>query len=450
DTAVEFSIDIPTEFDGSITIEEQLKFLNEKFKCTKAGEIDINIEDRKAHFKWILPIVVQEAEELHKEALAHAKKKDYSTATTLWVKAISLNPVDPDYYFNTGIAFFEQNNYREAIDNLDYALQLCPIYYKARLILGTVYLKLRKFDHAEKHLLESIAFNHENTLALLNLATASSVLKKYDTGISIFKKITEINPLEVRAFFGMAKIYSLQNKIQDANECYHKVVEIDPKGPLAAHAKRLIVADRSATQELKTNPDIISMSDYQNLDDIFSEAYSAYLFSDYKFSADLYKKYVNTKSDDEQAWYSLGEANLRCGHLETALSAFQKAIKLNPTKALYFKQTALCYDLLNRNIDALNAIKKAHDKGKSDSTTLMLYGKILIANNDLTKATELLLQAVKRNKQNISAEFYLAHAYWKQGLKEQATEHLYWVLNSKVNTPLKADAERLLSEIKST
>lgn len=449
DSAVEFSESSRTALDSSNNEQQLFDHLNEKYKCSKAGEIHISIEGRTAQFKWILPVVVQEAEELHKQALAHAKNKDYAKAITLWIKAISLNPVDPDYYFNAGIAFFEQNNYREAIDNLDYALQLCPIYYKASLILGTVYLKLRKFEKSENHLRESIAFNHENTLALLNLATASSVLKKYDDGIIIFKKIAEINPNEVRAYFGMAKIYSLQNKITEANECYHKVVDIDPKGPLAAHAKRLIIADKSATKELKKSAEI-NLASYQNLDEVFSEAYSAYLFSDYKLSADLYKKYVSTKSDDEQAWYSFGEASLRCGALETALNAFQKAIDLNPSKALYFKQAALCLDMLNRYDDALNYIQKAHQKGKNDSVTLMLLGKIYLRHNQFDKAVEFLQQAIKRNKQNISAEYYLAKVYAKQGLVDQASEHLYWIINSKIKTPLKTKAEKLLNEIKQT
>ncbi|KAA3616057.1 MAG: hypothetical protein DWQ05_09900 [Calditrichaeota bacterium] len=447
DSALEFSENADPKFSTTGNEEELHKYLAEKFNSTKAGETTLQIEQRKAHFKWILPIVLEEAEEFHKQALKKAKAKDYTGAIHLWIKAISINAVDPDYYFNAGIAFFEKKNYREAIDNLEYALQLCPIYFKARLILGTVYLKLRKFEKAEQHLSESIAFNHTNTLALLNLATATSVLKKYDAGIALFKKITAINPKEVRAFFGLAKIYSLQNNIQDANVCYHKVLEIDPKGPLAPHAKRLIIAEKPAAKELKTNTNI-NISNYSNLDEMFSEAYSAYLFNDYNLAANLYKKYVSTKSDDEQAWYSLGEASLRCGFIETALNAFQKAAEINSSKALYYKQIALCLDYLERYKEALEAVKKAHEMGKNDSMLLTLYGKALLKNNKADKAVEMLTAALKRNKQNIAAEYHLAEAYIAQKQPDMAAEHLHWIMNSKLKTPLKAKADQLLASIK--
>ncbi len=447
DSAVEFSGAAKANLQASSNPEQIHAYLNEKYKSEKAGELTIEIANRQAQFKWILPVVVDEAEKLHKEALKLAKSRDFSSAITLWIKAISLNAIDPDYYFNTGIAFFEKKEYREAIENLEYAFQLCPIYYKARLILGTVYLKMRKFEKAENHLRESISFNHTNTLALLNLATATSVLKKYADGIAIFNKIAELNPKEVRAFFGLAKIYSLQNNIHQANICYQKVLKIDPKGPLAPHAKRLIIPENTATKELKTNS-AINVSDYANLDEMFSEAYSAYLFSDYKLSANLYKKYVSSKPDDEQAWYSLGEASLRCGFVETALNAFQKASQLNPAKGLYNKQVALCLDYLDRHVECLERIEKACNQGKADSMALTLYGKALIDNNKAEEAVEQLNKALKRNKQNIAAEFHLAQAYSLLGKTDEAAEHLYWILNSKIKTPLKAKAERLLSSIK--
>jgi tetratricopeptide (TPR) repeat protein len=153
-----------------------------------AETIQVARNREKIKLTWQLPNYVQEANNQHEKAPNHSREKQYSEAISSWVKAITLNPGDPDFYFNLGIAFFEIRNYTEATENLRKAIDICPIFYKAHLILGTVYLKTRKFDDAEYHLKTSIAFQSQHALAYLNLGAVYSILKRYDEGIRMFRK----------------------------------------------------------------------------------------------------------------------------------------------------------------------------------------------------------------------------------------------------------------------
>jgi len=404
------------------------------------GGVDIIVNGEAAELRWILPRVLPQAETLHKEALAHARQRDFKPAIMKWTRAVALNPHDPDYYFNLGIAFFESKNYKEAVENLQQTISICPIYFRAHLILGTVLLKIRKFAEAERHLKESVFFNPQNALAHLNLGAVYSILKKYQEGIFSFQRAIELSPKEIRAYFGMAKIYSILGDTENANQYYRKVIELDSKGILSNHAKRGVVAVR----ESSPSPG----SSAVDLETLYSRGYNAFLFSDYQLAVELYQQYVQRKPEDDYVWSALGAALLRAGQAQPAANAFERAIKISSAKALYYKQLALAYDALNRPQDVIAMLEKAKSLGKNDSVMLGLWGKNLIKLNQITEALTPLEQALKLSKSNLMAQYYLAIVLVRLNRLENAMAHLDNVLSARVNTPLKDEAQKLMAKLR--
>ncbi len=393
------------------------------------GKLEVRLLDNKVELKWNIGTTNAQAEQHHHEALAFARQKDFPKATAKWSQAIALNSSDPDYYFNLGLACFENRNYKEAVENLSQATRICPIYHRAHLILGTILLKTRKFVEAEAHLRESTYFNSRNALAHLNLGAVYSILKKYQEGITSFQRAIELAPNEVRAYFGVAKIHSILGDVENANLNYRKVVELDKTGALANHAKRAIIT---------TVETAVPQADLENL---YAEGYKAFLYSDFKTAANYYRRYLDKKADDDQVWAMMGTALLRSGSPERAAEAFEQACRLKPAKGLYFKQLGVVYDLLERVDASAQALLQAHELGKADSVTLALWGKNLVLQNQLTEALTHLERATKSNRANLLAHYYLGVALMRMGQADRATAHFEAVMGAKVNTPLKAEAQ---------
>jgi len=419
---------------GRVSAEQIRAYLLQRFGNGTSTSFEVRIVDRVAELRWTSAKTSAEAEIFHKEALAFARRKDYRQAVQKWVQAVASNPEDPDYYFNLGIALFEAKKYNEAVENLKKVIGLCPIYQRAHLILGTVCLKIRKFADAEIHLKESIYFNPQNALAHLNLGAVFSILKKYDEGIRSFRRTLELSPSEVRAYFGLAKIYSIRGDVDNANVNYRRVIELDTLGVLANHAKRSIVGR--------------SDSKAGNLDEIYSEGYKAFLYSDYKRAIDLYRRYVEAKPEDDYVWSALGEALLRNGQVEHAVETFRQAVKIAPSKGLYLKQLAIACDFLERPQEVVDAARKANESGKADSITLGLLGKNLAKLNRVSEAIPLLEQAIRSNRSNLQAQLSMAAARVQNNEREVAMEYLVGILQSKINSPIKAEAERMLSKLR--
>ncbi|MFQ5822765.1 MAG: tetratricopeptide repeat protein [bacterium] len=408
-----------------------------------SGKLEIEQNKLEVKLKWLSLKVDSRAEFLHKEALSQARHKNYNEAINKWVKAISVNSNDPDYYFNLGIAFYELKNYKESIENLKKSINLCPIYYKAYLILGTVYLKIRKYLDSEEFLKESIRFYPNHALTYLNLGAVYSILKRYDEGIKMFQKTLELSPKEIRAHFGLGKIYSLKGEVEKANQYFKNVIEYDTKGQLANHAKRaMILTPLEGKVQITTNRDV------KNVEKFYQEGYRAFLFTDYDKAIMLYKSYLKNKPNDDFVWFSLGEAYLRAGNILEAVEAFQAAININQSKPLYYKELALAFNFQEKDNDVIECLKKAKELGKNDSITNTLWGKILIKQQNFSDAILHLEQALKNNSNNLFAKYHLAVALMRNGELELAKNHLQEILRTPLNSPLKMEAKSILQKIK--
>jgi len=420
---------------GRVDVPFFKNYLLQRYSNGSSAALDVKISDNVVELQWTSRRISADAEAFHKEALAHARQKDYQQAVQKWIQAVAANPDDPDYYFNLGIAFFEKKNYQEAIENLKKVISICPIYHRAHLILGTVCLKIRKFNDAEVYLKNSVYFNPHNALAHLNLAAVYSILKKYQEGIQSFHRVIALSPKEVRAYFGLAKIHSILGDVENANKNYRKVIELDSQGILANHAKRGIVSGQDASKG-------------GNLEEFYSEGYKAFLYGDYHRAIQMYRRYVEAKPEDDYVWAALGEALLRSGMVEQAGAAFRQATKISPSKGLYYKQLAIAYDFMNHPQDAADAAKKANDNGKTDSITLGLLGKNLVKLTRISEAIPVLEQSIKSNRSNLQAQLSLAIAHAQNKDIDLAIDSLNAILTSKIDTPIRAEAERMLAKLK--
>ena len=142
------------------------------------------------------------------------KRKLYDTAISNWEKAVDLNKYDADYLYKLALIYFERKQYSDSILQLEKALDICPIHFRAYLLLGINWLKLRKIQKAEKYVYEANQLNRGNILTYLNLGAIYSINKRYNDAIELFNKCIKLAPKEARAYLGLARIYAMLNDIE--------------------------------------------------------------------------------------------------------------------------------------------------------------------------------------------------------------------------------------------
>jgi tetratricopeptide (TPR) repeat protein len=422
--------------------EEALKRVLHKKFGEFPGEMSLSVNQVDVNVKWYNPDINEKAEFFHKKAIEYARQKEYQKAIASWNEAILLNDLDPDYHYYLGLAYLEVKKYQESTEPFKKVLTVCPIYPKVFLYLGTLYLKMRKFELAEKYIRESIFFYPDYAPTYLNLGIVYSILRNNPEAIKMYQRTMELAPKDARAYLGVAKIYALKGEVERANECFHKVIELDDTQQLANYAKRAIIQRQShhtpqpgKVLDPNVNPEVY-----------YSQGYAAFISCDYLEAEVQYQRYLAHKPNDSSVWHALGQVQLRAGKVDQAIESLKKAISLEK-KGLYYKQLALAYSINNQFQECLEASEIALKMGKKESVVYGLGGQSLCQMKKYQKAVGMLEEAVNLNKNNFIARYFFAVALIELGNAERAVEQLEEIKATKVNTPIKQQASQLLANI---
>jgi tetratricopeptide (TPR) repeat protein len=446
-----FKVDLDKFFQEPTDLELRKQVLSTFFQISDSHihAIKISKNEETVNFFWQIPKIIEEAEKHHKNAISLAKNRQLLESIKEWQLAAEIDPYNPEYQFHLGVAYYETKKFDEAIRCLERALSICPILQRAYLILGMSYLKTRKFDQAKSYLEKSLNFTKSNLLIYLNLGSVYGILKEYDKAEEMFMKSISLAPKEPRPYFGLAKIYSTLGKNEEANNFFKKVIELDTKGTLANYAKRSIVITQKSPVADAEIPEEIAVKSDQNPEEFYTRGYRQFLLGNFQQAIKMYQHYLKIKPTDDYVWYALGEAQLRVGDVQNAVESFKRAAKISPQKGLYYKEMAIGFYYLKDWEKLAAAAKKAKDLGKNDSLVYCLLGIAQAELGNINESIVLLDSSLKKNSNNLLAKYFIAQSLLKRHEPEDAIVYLEEIIASKVNSPLKPKAEKLLKQIES-
>jgi tetratricopeptide (TPR) repeat protein len=409
-----------------------------------ADDFIISLSGSDIKLEWRILPAPADAERLNQAAIKYAREKKLSQALESWNQAIGLFHKDPDYYYNSGLVSFELKDIKTGIEQLSKVIEICPIYYKAYFVLGSIYSRIRNFDKSKNFLQEGLFLNKDYTLGMINLGAVYSILRQYNDAISIFEKAIAAAPREAKGYLGLGKVYAALGDFDNANRCFKAVVKLDPNGKLGN------IARRSLKHVL---PEIDSLSDNRqgtidgNPEEWYALGYQHYIKGNYQDAAKAYSRYLGINSKDGDVWASLAACQLRMGNSDDAVESIKRAVQLQPSKASFYKQAAIIYEACGRHQDVNSAARKAIELGKRDSVLLTLFGKSMITNGNIQEGAKHLQEAIRLNPNNLKARFHFAKALKSMGQLDSARQNFEEILWVKTESPLKEEARKEIQKL---
>lgn len=141
---------------------------------------------------------------------------DEQKVLTSFAERIPAN--DPGAHNNLAIIYYNKGLYKEAIKELETALELNPKFVLARSNLEIILRKTGMLDERIARLNKDIEQNPHDEDRILELADTYVQLKKYSHAIIYYKKVLERNPNSYRAHFGFSNTLKYLGKYEDAIE----------------------------------------------------------------------------------------------------------------------------------------------------------------------------------------------------------------------------------------
>lgn len=304
-------------------------------------------------------IKINQKNKLISMATMHDKNGDYNEAKSNWKQILDTfsenewNKTEQDIlenseiYFNLGLTLYNLEEYDECIKNYNMVTELNPNSALAYNNLGLSLEKLGRYIESIKKYEKALEIDPNFAPAYNNLGFSLYKLGRYKEAIEKYKKAIKIDTNFALAYNNLGfSLYKSRNYFSfiEVEEKFKKAVEIDPNFASAynnlgySQIKRGYYSDAIEKFEkaLEINPN-------------FTYAYIGFgiaLFSKEKFDEAIkkYERALEIDPNSALAYHYLGRALEKLGKnndaiekFKKALDNFQKAIKLNPSKAKEFE-----------------------------------------------------------------------------------------------------------------
>lgn len=196
-------------------------------------------------------------------ALYQKGRDYYPEAVNLMQKALKLGAADIRIFFYIAIMYDELNLSEKAFNYYEKFLRNRPQDFYMRLRYGNLFFRLNRYQSASEQYEAALSIEPKNQTALINLALSYKARDMYDEALEKFKlaqvvnpvlppeilikiaqtylvkkdfasaeiyykKVIEKKPNSALAFLGLGETYINMNKKTEANNCFQKVLSIEP------------------------------------------------------------------------------------------------------------------------------------------------------------------------------------------------------------------------------
>jgi len=143
--------------------------------------------------------------------------------------AIEIEPDDPSTFNNRGLTYRLLKKYDESLTDLNHSLELGPDDPNTLLNRGNTYGDLREYDKSLADLNHSLELRPDDPDTLVARGVTYSKLKRYDEALTDFNRSLEIKPNDPGTLYNLACVFSLRGKIDDALTYLKKAIKADEK-----------------------------------------------------------------------------------------------------------------------------------------------------------------------------------------------------------------------------
>ena len=365
----------------------------------------------------------------------------------------SCNNQSKEALLQEGITYTRDGNYRGAVVLFKNALEKDPNYFEARFQLADAYLKIGKYERAEKEFIKVQHQAPDYPELPLKLAEINLYSSKNDQVIVDVKKYLVAHPDSSKAYDILGRAYAVKKDYTNAKQAFRTAIRLDPKNslPKLHLAQILIIVNESdlarqlleellagekknitayyllaGIEKSRGNSDralSLYREQMQHFPNAFTSAYMAGILLLDKGDFPAVEKIIA----DLTLRFPKRPEGLR---LKGLMLYFQKdysgaeiellsSMKLGPDlTTLYF--LGLSYYQQNKLETALNQFQKALDVKESFVQARVMVAMTLLKQKRVDDAINEIQKALKSQPDNAIAHNILGSAYLAKGLYDEA------------------------------
>ena len=289
---------------------------------------------------------------------------EYDTTYSLDIrnisKKINASPANPELYYTRSNTFYFEDNFKQALLDIDYALKLDsvnPLYFYSRgkyLMAGDT----ANAREAESSFKKAIGFKPDFTDALAELAKLYLAKQNYSGSEELYQRINKLDPSNPLSYFYLGIIAKEQGDTSKAILLFEKSLVYDDKYYNAIMQLGNIYAASHEPKALMFFDRAIKVNEFS---DEALYAKGLYLQNEnlYKDAVALYETVARMNPAHILCRYNLGYINGLFGNYAKAIEYLDQAIELAPDYADAYTLRGTMKEQLKNSTGAYNDYKHA-------------------------------------------------------------------------------------------
>jgi len=359
-------------------------------------------------------------------------------------QALKNNPNDPVSHYILGMNYIESGDWQMAAKELEAAAKNDPDNYMYYYQLGRAQYRLKNFTAARSAFDTSIKYNNKFDLSYFNLGMTLKRLKLNKDSLAAFRNAHSVNPQNSKAYLEEARILNdVYKDSAGAVNCYKKVIEIDPVNVSALNECGHVYSN---------------MGQYANAEAFHRKAVSLLKPGDkdpityYNLALALYNQKKNSeaekhaqlsyeqkdaiKASKERAVvvynYALIEDSL--GKADKAIALYKEVLALDPDNAKTKTNLGVMFMAMSPP-DADTALTFFLDAYKVEKSFELEnnLGSAYLAKKDYSNAITHFQNALKKSPKDQTVRFNLAKCYAEAGDYDNAKTCYVDIINADQN-----------------
>ena len=382
---------------------------------------------------------------------AHFARQEYEQARQEFDAAIQLRPdYIPARLAQTQVALI-RGDYDAALHDADAVLRISPQSVQGTVMKAVALQSLKRPDEARALLEGELAKNPKQVETLLELGILDLNEKKAKPAIELFRRAWEADPNNLRGLLGEARAYALDGQAAKAVEVVKAEADKAPtRLDLQSALGNSYVTAGQPDQAIEVFQTLLTkVSDPRQQADLHRRTSDAYLRKgDVQQAINEMEKARQNSPNDPTLLIDLAILYSNQGKNDAARKDYEVALKADPTNALALNNLAYLITEANGDLDlALTYASRAKQKWPNHPEINDTLGWIYIKKNLTDNAIETFRTLVTQAPQNPTYHYHYAMALMQKGNREDAKRECQAALASKPRKDEQGHIQELLTKL---
>lgn len=363
-------------------------------------------------------------------ALVYVDLEEYEKAENDYKKAIELNPNNRSANNNMGEMYEKRKMYDKALEYYTRQLDIeaGDYYYINR---GWCYIKLKRYEEAQKDFNLAIEMEPKNPYAYNGLAHTYKEQKQYQEAIKFFEKAIEFDNEYIYAYRYICDCYEELEQYDEAVQTYNRAIEKFPDDETLYLDRGLLFANQDKYEE--------ALKDYNKAIELYPDYAYAYnnmgivyrCLKEYDKAIECYKKAIELYPEYAHAYNNIGLVYGDLKNYKKAITSYKKALEIEPNYNRALGNLADLYLVKTKEyLKAIECYSKQLELSdypasiyKDRAEAYFKFGETEKAESDYNKAIEFYLEELKEDEDDACIHETIAECYQELGNYEEAIKY---------------------------